>query len=120
MTLRILLYILIGASLTACSSHLEVILPSSGKIALQETNVEKEKIAQFIQPYKDSVQLLMSEVIAHSDISLESGRPNSLLGNSTYTIMQPQRLHRRASTACVLQGQEQRNSLMDEAQLFGM
>ena len=83
MTLRILLYILIGASLTACSSHLEVILPSSGKIALQETNVEKEKIAQFIQPYKDSVQLVMSEVIAQSDLSLESGRPNSLLGNWT-------------------------------------
>ncbi len=73
---------LIGASLVACSSHL-VVLPSSGKTAILENNKDQTAIKEAIQPYKDSVDKVMSTVLATAPIDFESGRPNSLLGNWT-------------------------------------
>jgi 2',3'-cyclic-nucleotide 2'-phosphodiesterase (5'-nucleotidase family) len=73
---------LIGASLVACSSHF-TILPTSGKTAILENNQDQTDIKEVIQPYKDSVEKVMSTVLATTAIDFESGRPNSLLGNWT-------------------------------------
>lgn len=66
----------------ACSSHF-TILPTSGKTAILENNQDQTDIKEAIQPFKDSVEKVMSTVLATAAVDFESGRPNSLLGNWT-------------------------------------
>ncbi|MFM6934837.1 MAG: 5'-nucleotidase C-terminal domain-containing protein [Flavobacteriales bacterium] len=79
---RNIILFMIGASLVACSSHLNV-LSSSGKIGLLENNSEKSSITTYIQPFKDSMNRAMGEVLAHASVNIEYTRPNGLLGNWT-------------------------------------
>jgi 2',3'-cyclic-nucleotide 2'-phosphodiesterase (5'-nucleotidase family) len=76
--LKYLILFLIGASLLACSSHLNV---SVSKTPLQFDSAEQEELSRFIAPFKDSMDRAMNQVLAESSISMEVGRPSSLLGN---------------------------------------
>jgi 2',3'-cyclic-nucleotide 2'-phosphodiesterase (5'-nucleotidase family) len=73
-----LIFFLIGASLLACSSHLSV---SVSKTPIQFDSPEKEEVSRFISPFKDSMDRAMNQVLAEASISMEVGRPSSLLGN---------------------------------------
>lgn len=73
-----LIFFLIGASLLACSSHLNI---SVSKVPFTDLTPEKEEINRFIFPYKDSMDRAMNQVLAESSMSMEVGRPSSLLGN---------------------------------------
>jgi len=72
------IFFLIGASLLACSSHLNV---SGTKVPLNIDSNEKQEVSSFISPFKDSMDLAMNLILAESSISMEVGRPSSLLGN---------------------------------------
>lgn len=73
-----LIFFLIGASLLACSSHLNV---SVSKTPLQIDSPAKEEVSRFISPYKDSMDRAMNQILAENSVSMEVGRPSSLLGN---------------------------------------
>jgi 2',3'-cyclic-nucleotide 2'-phosphodiesterase (5'-nucleotidase family) len=72
------IFFLIGASLLACSSHLNI---SGSKVPLNLDSNEKQEISTFISPFKDSMDRAMNLILAESSISMEVGRPSSLLGN---------------------------------------
>jgi len=72
------IYFLIGASLLACSSHLNL---SGTKVPLNIDTDEKQEVSSFISPFKDSMDRAMNLILAESSISMEAGRPSSLLGN---------------------------------------
>jgi 2',3'-cyclic-nucleotide 2'-phosphodiesterase (5'-nucleotidase family) len=78
--IKLLIFFLIGASLVACSSHLSV---SVSKTPLQNDSPEKEEVIRFILPFKDSMDRAMNQILAENSISMEVGRPSSLLGNWT-------------------------------------
>lgn len=62
----------------ACSSHLSI---SGTKVSLDKESSEKQEVSRFISPYKDSMDRAMNQVLAESSVSMEVGRPSSLLGN---------------------------------------
>jgi 2',3'-cyclic-nucleotide 2'-phosphodiesterase (5'-nucleotidase family) len=72
------IFFLIGASLLACSSHLNL---SGTKVPLNIDSNEKQEVSSFISPFKDSMDRAMNLILAESSISMEAGRPSSLLGN---------------------------------------
>lgn len=72
------IFFLIGASLLACSSHLNI---SGSKVPININANEKQEVSTFISPYKDSMDRAMNLVLAESSVSMEVGRPSSLLGN---------------------------------------
>ncbi len=73
-----LIFFLIGASLVACSSHLNI---SGSKVSINVDSNEKQEISSFISPFKDSMDRAMNLVLAESSIAMEVGRPSSILGN---------------------------------------
>lgn len=72
------IFFLIGASLLACSSHLTL---SGTKVPLNIDSNEKQEVSSFISPFKDSMDRAMNLILAESSISMEVGRPSSVLGN---------------------------------------
>jgi len=72
------IFFLIGASLLACSSHLNI---SGSKVPINVHAKEKQEISTFISPFKDSMDRTMNLILAESSVSMEVGRPSSLLGN---------------------------------------
>lgn len=62
----------------ACSSHLSI---SGTKLSLNQESSEKQEVSRFISPFKDSMDRAMNQVLAESSVSMEVGRPSSLLGN---------------------------------------
>ena len=78
MMLKHLTYLMIGAGLTACSSHF--ILKGSKTTIASEIKAQTE-ITSFIAPFKDSMEHAMNMVLAESSIDLETGRTSCLLGN---------------------------------------
>jgi len=72
------IFFLIGASLLACSSHLNI---SGSKVPINVHANEKQEISTFISPFKDSMDRAMNLILAESSVSMEVGRPSSLLGN---------------------------------------
>jgi hypothetical protein len=75
---KYLIFFLIGASLLACSSHLNI---SGSKVSINVDSNEKQEISSFISPYKDTMDHAMNQVLAESSVSMEVGRPSSILGN---------------------------------------
>jgi 2',3'-cyclic-nucleotide 2'-phosphodiesterase (5'-nucleotidase family) len=73
-----LIFFLIGASLLACSSHLNI---SGSKVPLNTDSNEKQEVSFFISPFKDSMERAMNLILAESSVSMEVGRPSSFLGN---------------------------------------
>jgi 2',3'-cyclic-nucleotide 2'-phosphodiesterase (5'-nucleotidase family) len=72
------IFFLIGASLLACSSHLNI---SGSKVPLNIDSNEKQEISTFISPFKDSMDRAMNLILAESSVSMEVGRTSCLLGN---------------------------------------
>lgn len=73
-----LLFILIGASLCACSSHLTI---SGSKEPVEFSGNQSSNIQEFIQPYSDSLDASMGEVIGTTNVDLIKIRPSSNLMN---------------------------------------
>lgn len=94
MILRNFILLFAGAGLWACSSHL-VVNGNTNKAAVNHTIVEDSSIVNLIQPFKDSLDKQMNEVIAVSEEDFIVKRPasnlmnwvaNALFVNQTKTI----------------------------------
>jgi 2',3'-cyclic-nucleotide 2'-phosphodiesterase (5'-nucleotidase family) len=77
---KILFTIIIGASLSACSSYL-TINSKDGKEPISSEIKEDEVFLKEIKPYKDSVDKKMNEVLGKSDTDFIVARPSSNLMN---------------------------------------
>ncbi|MCH8905433.1 MAG: 5'-nucleotidase C-terminal domain-containing protein [Bacteroidetes bacterium] len=67
--------------LVSCERHFVVSKHSAERISVNASLPSDQEIINIIQPYKDSIDELMSVVIGNSAISMSKGRPESLLGN---------------------------------------
>lgn len=77
---KILFTIIIGASLSACSSYL-TINSKDGKEPISSEIKADEVFLKEIKPYKDSVDKKMNEVLGKSDTDFIVARPSSNLMN---------------------------------------
>ena len=80
MRLNIFSILIAGASLTACSSHL-VVNSNVNKEPISSDTKQDESIATAIQPYKDSLDKRMNEVLGTSTQDFIVARPSSNLMN---------------------------------------
>jgi 2',3'-cyclic-nucleotide 2'-phosphodiesterase (5'-nucleotidase family) len=95
----------------ACSSHI-VIEPSRAPITPQ--NETSEKTEETIKPYRDSMNGIMSEVIAQADTNFVSQRPSSNLMNwvaDAVFIQQTQTVRLSTPAICLLNTGGIRSSL---------
>ena len=76
--IKFFLTLCIGASLLACSSHLQV-YPS--RIALGNSVVSNKTTDSIIKPYRDSMNRAMGKIIAYSETDFLVERPSSNLMN---------------------------------------
>lgn len=72
--------IIIGASLSACSSYLTIDSKKNKEQISKEIN-EDEKLSKEIKPYKDSLDKKMNEVLGKSETDFIVARPSSNLMN---------------------------------------
>ena len=89
---KVILPLIVLAFLAACSSqkNKEQAARQQYEISNFEANhvnldsnltIEDEEIAALIQPYKDSLDAQMNQVLAHSETEMWKGSPESSLGN---------------------------------------
>ena len=78
--IRLILMSFFGASLFACSSHL-MIHHLSPKQTIDSSVSNSSKIDELIQPYKDSLDKEMNQVLGFSKDNFEIQRPSSSLMN---------------------------------------
>lgn len=77
---KILISIILGAGLTACSSYLASDITS--KTTVVDATGEKDSwVINYVQPYKDSLDADMGKVIAFAPTSLVVERPSGTLNN---------------------------------------
>jgi 2',3'-cyclic-nucleotide 2'-phosphodiesterase (5'-nucleotidase family) len=74
--MRIFYIFFLGASLWACSSHLTI---SGSKDPILSNDNSQSELNEFLQPYSDSLKVLMSEKIAYTKVDLIKERPSSNL-----------------------------------------
>ena len=74
--MRIIYIVFLGASLWACSSHLTI---SGSKDPILSNDNSQSELNEFLQPYSDSLKVLMSEKIAYTNMDLIKERPSSNL-----------------------------------------
>ena len=70
----------IGAGLWACSS-VSTISMQTQRVAVDQRFSLTSSLDSLIQPYKDSMNREMGEIIAHASVDFISARPSSNLGN---------------------------------------
>ncbi len=75
-----LLYLIIGAGLTACSS-VNTISVKSESIGVTSEYDEVNKVDSIVMPYRDQLESEMLEVIAVAENDFTRGRPNGSLNN---------------------------------------
>lgn len=80
MILRKFIFILAGAGLWACSSHL-VVNTNVSKEPVTKTIAADSSLNAFISPYKDSLDKRMNEVLAKAEVDFIVQRPSSNLMN---------------------------------------
>lgn len=80
MILRKFIFILAGAGLWACSSHL-VVNTNVSKEPISKTIAADSSLNAFISPYKDSLDKRMNEVLAKAEVDFIVQRPASNLMN---------------------------------------
>ena len=80
MILRKFIFILAGAGLWACSSHL-VVNTNVSKAPVSKTIAADSSLNAFISPYKDSLDKRMNEVLAKAEVDFIVQRPASNLMN---------------------------------------
>lgn len=109
--LKFIFIICVGASLLACSSHI-VIEPS--RVPITPQNESNQKTDVIIQPYRDSMTAIMSEVIAKADTNFVAQRPSSNLMNwvaDAVFIQQTQTVRLSTPAICLLNTGGIRSSL---------
>ena len=74
--MRIIYIVFLGASLWACSSHLTI---SGSKDPILSNDNSQSELNEFLRPYSDSLEVLMSEKIAYTNMDLIKQRPSSNL-----------------------------------------
>ncbi len=67
--------------LFSCSKELHSFKADTGYYKMNDSLAVDSAITKFIQPYHDSLDKQMKEVIAVSDVAMEKGKPESLMGN---------------------------------------
>lgn len=80
MMTKFIFTIIIGASLSACSSYL-TIDSKKNKEQISKEIKEDEKLSKEIKPFKDSLDLKMNEVLGKSETDFIVARPSSNLMN---------------------------------------
>jgi 2',3'-cyclic-nucleotide 2'-phosphodiesterase (5'-nucleotidase family) len=108
---KFIFIICVGASLLACSSHI-VIEPS--RVPITPQNESNQKTDLIIQPYRDSMTSIMSEVIAKADTNFVAQRPSSNLMNwvaDAVFIQQTQNVRLAIPVICLLNTGGIRSSL---------
>jgi len=108
---KFIFIICVGASLLACSSHI-VIEPS--RVPITPQNESNQKTDVIIQPYRDSMTSIMSEVIAKADTNFVAQRPSSNLMNwvaDAVFIQQTQNVRLATPAICLLNTGGIRSSL---------
>lgn len=108
---KFIFIICVGASLLACSSHI-VIEPS--RVPITPQNESNQKTDVIIQPYRDSMTSIMSEVIAKADTNFVAQRPSSNLINwvaDAVFIQQTQNVRLATPAICLLNTGGIRSSL---------
>ncbi len=108
---KFIFIICVGASLLACSSHI-VIEPYRVPITTQ--NESNQKTDVIIQPYRDSMTSIMSEIIAKADTNFVAQRPSSNLMNwvaDAIFIQQTQNVRLATPAICLLNTGGIRSSL---------
>jgi 2',3'-cyclic-nucleotide 2'-phosphodiesterase (5'-nucleotidase family) len=108
---KFIFIICVGASLLACSSHI-VIEPS--RVPITPQNESNQKTDVLIQPYRDSMTSIMSEVIAKADTNFVAQRPSSNLMNwvaDAIFIQQTQNVRLATPAICLLNTGGIRSSL---------
>jgi 2',3'-cyclic-nucleotide 2'-phosphodiesterase (5'-nucleotidase family) len=99
---KFIFIICVGASLLACSSHI-VIEPS--RVPITPQNESNQKTDVIIQPYRDSMTSIMSEIIAKADTNFVAQRPSSNLMNwvaDAIFIQQTQNVRLATPAICLL------------------
>jgi 2',3'-cyclic-nucleotide 2'-phosphodiesterase (5'-nucleotidase family) len=108
---KIFLTLCIGASLLACSSHLQVY---SNRIALGNSIAGNKSTDSIITPYRDSMNRSMNKVIAFSENDFIVERPSSNLMNwvaDAIFIQQTQTIKINTPIICLLNTGGIRSSL---------
>lgn len=77
---KLVITIIIGASLLACSSYLTIDSKKNKEQISKEINAD-EKLTNEIKPYKDSLDKKMNEVLGKSETDFIVARPSSNLMN---------------------------------------
>lgn len=80
MMTKFIFTIIIGASLSACSSYL-TIDSKKNKEQISKEIKEDEKLSKEIKPFKDSLDIKMNEVLGKSETDFIVARPSSNLMN---------------------------------------
>ncbi len=81
MRLKNIILLFFGAGLLACSSVQTISVSNEKQIPVTQEYEKANKIDSLIAPYRTKLNLEMKEVIAHSNRSLERGKPNGVLNN---------------------------------------
>ena len=108
---KIFLTLCIGASLMACSSHLQVF---SNRIALGNSIAGNKETDSIIKPYRDSMNRSMNKVIAFSETDFIVERPSSNLMNwvaDAIFIQQTQTIKTKTPIICLFNTGGIRSSL---------
>jgi len=109
--IKFFLTLCIGASLLACSSHLQVY---SGRIALGNSIVSNRSTDSIIKPYRDSMNRAMGKIIAYSETDFLVERPSSNLMNwvaDAIFIQQTQTIKTKTPIICLFNTGGIRSSL---------
>jgi 2',3'-cyclic-nucleotide 2'-phosphodiesterase (5'-nucleotidase family) len=109
--IKFFLTLCIGASLLACSSHLQVY---SGRIALGNSIVSSRSTDSIIKPYRDSMNRAMGKIIAYSETDFLVERPSSNLMNwvaDAIFIQQTQTIKTKTPIICLFNTGGIRSSL---------
>jgi len=82
-TKKAYLFILASLVLVACRYHKPLYPTANNSLQRIDAKLEEQdsSILKLIKPYSDALNREMDEVIAHSNVIMEKGRPQSLLGN---------------------------------------
>jgi 2',3'-cyclic-nucleotide 2'-phosphodiesterase (5'-nucleotidase family) len=85
--LMVFIAVLFGLFFTACQQSLSLHDAEALSIQVDENVVADRDMLRVIQPYKDSLHLTMNEVIGHSEVKMQKGFPEGLLGNFVTDLM---------------------------------
>lgn len=80
---------LLAVLLSACTTVTQVLLADKKitQIPVNNSIAEDKETAEFIQPFKDSLDKIMGRILAVSAKRMDKGQPESILGNFTSDLI---------------------------------